>query len=514
MSKIKLFSKVIPIVLIISILFTGCDVPDISKFTETSAEMTRGIRQGIKDTGETLKTASQREDLFLPETTAKFKTYSGNYTKIMEPTVKTLDALDDYLDMLNALAQANRKSEENAKAAVGAVGNLITTASKLFIFPPSAAADAVALPDTVVRISTGLLTVGEQFRTAKSFKDRVNLSARILEGEYIGEGEELTKRCTQESKQEIQNASAALTNAIERINNNPRYSADWKAELIKREQKSSDLRVFRLGCGVIDLLKFTIQDLKAINTEILELTVANLNEHHDVTLKLKKRFETNNVRLRRGVNQSLIYTELIAEIRDDENEYDAKTVVTQQEKDILLEKKRSLHEILEQMFKMDTRLKSAILEEVEKCEADKKCRGMRDFINASKPPNQSRSDFNKNLNRILIQLGKNGFENGNQAIEAALERRQQATVGRYELYRIEEERLKPDYAAVAAEIKEIKNKQTRLNAALDESSETLDVWRQTHAKLRQTLNTKKPFSFARFVSKVKVLMALVEPKAS
>ena len=133
MLNIKFFSKAVTLILITSIFFTACDVPDISKFSEQSAEMTRGIRKGVKETGGVLTTASESIHLFETKTIDAFTQHSKNYDAAMEPTLETLDALDAYLDALNALAQANKKSAENLKAAVGAVSSLVTSASQLVL---------------------------------------------------------------------------------------------------------------------------------------------------------------------------------------------------------------------------------------------------------------------------------------------------------------------------------------------------------------------------------------------
>ena len=104
MSKIKLVHKIVPIFLIVSILFTACDVPDISEFTTQSAEMTRGIRQGVKNTGDVLKNASERDDLFGDKTRDRFKAEAEKYQRVMNPTLQALDSLDGYLEALNALS--------------------------------------------------------------------------------------------------------------------------------------------------------------------------------------------------------------------------------------------------------------------------------------------------------------------------------------------------------------------------------------------------------------------------
>lgn len=134
--------------MIVSILFTACDVPDISEFTTQSVEMTRGIRQGVKDTGDVLKTAAANDSLFEPETIRGFQKYSKSYNTVMQPTLKTLDALDSYVEALNALAQANKKSAENSEVLVGAIDDLVSSARNLVVAPPLAAFE---LPDMALK---------------------------------------------------------------------------------------------------------------------------------------------------------------------------------------------------------------------------------------------------------------------------------------------------------------------------------------------------------------------------
>src|SRR5438270_7616148 len=121
----KFSSKLIPVLFIVGIFCSACDVPDISEFTKQSAEMTRGIRKGVKDTEALIKDATERNDLYSDATRAKLKKDLKDYQNGIKPTVAALDALDGYLEALNALSQANKKSGENASAVVTSVGNLV-----------------------------------------------------------------------------------------------------------------------------------------------------------------------------------------------------------------------------------------------------------------------------------------------------------------------------------------------------------------------------------------------------
>ena len=164
--------KLIPLLLIAAIFCAACDIPDLSEFTKQSAEMTRGIRTGVKDTESVIKTAAERSDLYSDTTRTKLKKDLKTYQQAIKPTVDSLDALDSYLEALNALSQANKKSEENSKAAVNAVSNLVTAVSGL------------TFASSAVNVASGLVTLAERFRTARDFKKRVNLAAEIVEGSF------------------------------------------------------------------------------------------------------------------------------------------------------------------------------------------------------------------------------------------------------------------------------------------------------------------------------------------
>ncbi len=97
MSRLRRSSRLLALLIIVSVFFTACEVPDISRFTEQSSEMTRGIRKGVKDTEILLRTASERNDLYSAETIIKIKADLRDYRKAMKPTVAALDALDAYL---------------------------------------------------------------------------------------------------------------------------------------------------------------------------------------------------------------------------------------------------------------------------------------------------------------------------------------------------------------------------------------------------------------------------------
>lgn len=523
MSRNKLIYKIVPIFLIVSIFFTSCDVPDISEFSTQSAEMTRSIRQSVKDTGNVLKTASESGHLFEKETTDTFKKHSQNYNATMQPTLETLDSLDAYLDALNALAQANKKSAENSKAVVGAVGNLVTSASSLVLAPTA----SFEIPGTVINIATGLLAAAEQFRTARSFKRRVNLAADIVEGRYEEITEEVEvkgqkrkvvtfkKICTEEKRGVIENIGRQLTDAINQIKANNGLSSDEKKKRIENEIKSYDRNAFQHGCGVIDLLKFTMQDLKQINNLVSGLIQRNYRENNMDTVILYKSIDENNLRTQKQFALILKHKSLISQIKELDYRLNNETDATEQGK-LRTEIRRRVvkdKETLDAIFILDGRVKDLMLVEIAKCDdrtVNAPCANMHNFIDIYSN-DANRPTLNAVYNALLPNLNK--LYVGNTNIEAILEVRETFLSAQNRMYLAEKDRIRPDYEKTNSELSAMINKQKQLDNALNASIGALNTWMTTHANLRVAVNTKKTLSVANLTAKVKEIMAIIEPEA-
>jgi hypothetical protein len=522
MSKTKSLHKIVPFLLIISILLSACDVPDISKFTETSGEMTRGIRKGVKDTGGVLETAAASNQLFEKETIAAFKKHSQNYNSTMQPTLDTLNSLDAYLDALNALAQANEKSGENSKAVVESVENLVISASKLVLAPT----EAVNIPGNVVSIATGLLSAFEQFRTAKSFKSRVNNAAVIVEGRY----DEVTgkKICTEEKREALEILGKQLTASLKLIDDSNKPK-EVKALLKESAIKNFDKDAFKHGCGVIDLLKFTMQDLKKINKLVSELIQRNYRSNNMTTVVLYNRIDVNNSRIQNELSLILEHKNLVAQIKDFEFQYFVKKKEEEKARrknenveNIVIEKEKLRKEIVRRIkkdketidgvFMLDGQVKEALALEINNCDDGKsnvRCAGMMKFIEllSADPDNET------NLDLLYNTLPLSNFYTGNSYIESVLDRRKAALFLENRSYLDEKERIKPDYTKTNSELTEMIKKQTQLDGALNSSISALDTWRTTHANLRVTVNTKKTLSVASLVARVKEIWSNFESTA-
>ena len=486
MSKIKLSSKIIPFVLIISFLFTSCDVPDISKFTEQSAEMTRGIRKGVKGTEKLIQTASERSDLYDEETIEGLSLSLIKYKKSLAPTLATLDALDGYLEALNALAQANKKSEENSRAVVNSVTNLVTAVS------------GIQLAETAVNLATGLFTLAEQFRTAKDFQKRVNLAAIIVEGRHS----------------EITNAETGNVTIIKPCKKDELDRILKTPDITKPEKEK---RVARLGCGVIDLLKFNIEDLKVINDAVSDDLFVSLTQKNQVVLDYYSAINSNDTRVMSELENILRYRDLTATITE--------AAFFSDSSDTIKDLKITLKNTLDSIFITDLTLKTSITGKVNTCGAA--CGRLAELLalsvttegcnvrcggNAKCLARQTKCRAKRD--QIITSITPSQFDTGNSIVMTELEKRESELLTRNKANIADLQRITPNYSAVAAELKTIRENQNQLNEVLDSSMSALDTWAETHANLRTAVNSKQALNVAKLASKVREIWEIIDPKSS
>ena len=499
MLKLKKYSKIIPIILIVSILFTACDVPDISKFTETSAEMTRGIRTSVKETENVLKTLVEKKDLFNADSQGKLDSNLKNYRTAMKPTLKALDSLDSYLDALNALAEANKKSEENSKAVVTSVSNLVTAISGLQI------------AETGINIVTGLVTLGEQFRTAKDFKKRVNIAADIVEGRYqekitypIVDGKPREtkvqqKICTDDvsNKSKIEVISTEFAAGKKRIQDNPAYTANDKETLIKSLQDQAENEVYKLGCGVTDLLRFSLQDLKIINDVALAILRSNYLEKNSSIIGFQNGIVQNDSRIQIKLTRVLDYKNLISLFRD------TYTVIVPPAPEML-----TVRNTLDSIGIKDVQLKNSMKSFLTNCNTptnNSPCGEMEKFLTVTDSEAEIKTKIHDkiDLNHWNYTVGE---------IEKILDAKAGDLFSQNQKYLEDLERIGPNYISVVNELKAIKDKQEQMNKLIETNQDALDAWREAHMNLRLSLNTKKPLSIARLASKVKEIWSIINPE--
>jgi len=549
MSKLKNYSKIIPLILVVSIFFTSCDIPDISEFTAQSAEMTRGISKGVKDTETLIKTASEREDLYSQTTREKIKKELKKYQKAIKPTLDALDGLDGYLGALNALSQASKKSEEDSKAVVNSVSGLVT------------AVTGFTFASEVVNVASGILDLANQFRIERSFKKRVNLASEIVEGRYIEKTEDFTingevkqrkilvKTCDETANDQIVSLSMNVQNIVNPIlvpldkGQKETLNAlapaaqlaklkEWKRvndpELnilkpLKPEEKREKLHqwgrlsdaelalinanettINAFGCGVIDLLKFNIMDLKVINEAVSQSVYDNIQDKNETVFGLSSNINERRENIRNNLDSNSDVINLITRI----DEYVA--IGTAQ--NFVLSRKVTLKTDIDDAFIRDSMLRDALLKSLADCGDD--CGKMKevletpvgldcdgacvDAIKAKFRDEISPAQFNKSTAIIIKTLNVRNSE---------LDDEDKKLKARLDL-------LKPDFDAASADLKAIKDKKDQLDAVLTTSLSALDAWAEAHANLRVSLNTKQPLSVSKLISKVKEIWEIIHPQES
>jgi len=524
MSKIELFSKFVPVLLIVSILFAACDVPDISKFTEASAEMTSGIRQGVKETDTILLSASRRDDLFSAKDIGKVSELHTNYQKTLKPTVKVLESIDSYLEALNALALANKKSEENSRAAVNAVGELVSAVS------------GITFAETTINLAAGVITLLEKLRTEKAFKKRVELVDQIMNGGDANGN----KPCTQDPngiltkkiwgqvdiidpavkaarevfEHQLKYNIAIINRKIGKLKEDKNTSQveaeklkidekidkevkaresneeEFKAEisnlyakkiaiLTNAQKKKIEDEVGGSKCGVIDLLKYNIEDLRAIHNSVSKKLYNGTRSKNITVISYHNSILANDGRVQIELQHILDYKRL--NLRLNESVYLGDSVPK------IDEIKLTIKNTTDSIFILDSKLQFKICSTIVRCTAENKIR---------------ESEFLTNLSR----------DNGK--ITEELEKREVELIEENKRFTADLQRITPAYNQVMAELKQIKDKQKQMDALFESSGEALDTWAETHANLRVTLNTKKPLTVSRLVSKVKEIWSILKPETT
>jgi|GEM_PF-3600043 len=541
MLKMKRYSKLVPILLVLALFCSACSVPDISEFTKQSAEMTRGIRTGLNDTGNLIKTAAGRDDLFSPDTRAALKKDLKKYQEAVKPTVAALDALDEYLDALNALAQANAKSGDNAKAVVTSVGNLVNAVSGL------------TFASSVVNTAAGLLTLAEQFRTSRDFKQRVNLAALIVEGRF----DEHTATYTENGKTKQRTyfvkacgANAADIIAIEgakikaitdpifapltkaqtdtleplgyaerlvKLAEFHRVSDELQTELSKLQPNQRRERLVALGimtstektnieqseaviatqgCGVIDLIKFNLKDLKDINLNLSKNMADNVYRRNRTVLGFYDSLNANDRSTQRELETILNYKSYVTQIRESRS--------TGGDAADRLDNKIKLKELLDNLFIMDGTIHNDVLAELDRCGGA--CANMKAVVEF----NLCAACYDP-IVALINAVDESEFDRADGYIEPVLEERASKLDDQNSKYLDDLERITPSHTAVISEIKALNDRQDQLDATLTTSMSALDTWAKTHANLRVALNSKKPLTVSALASRVREIWSTINP---
>jgi hypothetical protein len=499
--------KLLSVLIITAILCAGCEIPDLTEFTQQSAEMTRGIRSGVKDTESVIKTASERKDLFSDVDRKRFSKDLNTYRAALKPTVETLDALDAYLDALNALSQANKKSAENSKAVVDSVTGLVTAVSGLTFGAPA-------------NIASGLLTLVEQFRTTRNFKKRVNLAAQIVEGGFnevtVNGDKVLVKACTGNAEAQITQKAgeiADLMNAVISGLSKEQQKEFEPLSLKEKRQKLIEAGRFNEGqlktisaaettinsfqCGVIDLLKFNVRDLIKINHDVSRLMVDNARQKYQTVFDYHEAILKTDEPIQHELQIMLSYKNVGASIRELE--------ATDGKATDIFDQKVFLKTHLNQLAVLDAQLPGDIDSALH--DDQNTCVNMQKFVKF-----KLCADCEKGLKKIVDDgLPKSEFDRCNGRIEKVMEERATTLYEQNKMYLDELNRIAPGYSLAVSDVEALSKKQKQLDQLLGASLSALDAWANSHANLRVAVNTNKPLSVGQLAAKVREIFSIINP---
>lgn len=529
MLKIKLYTKAVSFVLIVTILFVACDVPDISKFTETSAEMTRGISKGVQETGTILETTAN-SDFVSQEAKNIITEQSKDYDKKVKPTLKALNSLDSYLEALNALAQSNKKSGENAAAVVSSVGNLVT------------AVGGLQLPETAIKLGTVAVTLFNQIKTAKDFKKRVTLVELIVNGSSSDssipctvensaqisknlrlslesmDGRLRTRREAVEAplraKPDIETEAKKLAEEIKNLNkeisesDDPAEIRNLKSQKESKETRLKDLKkglesiqkiyddkiksldekereewLTKVGdhfCGIIDILKLNMEELDIVQKVALDLLYNNTKRKSNTLIGYHDSIITNDEAVQRKISFILRYKSRWETLQE--------LILKKKDPEQISDLRKNLAAILTDIYVADGTLKPAI----------------------AKALRQSDGECMKDAECDKTAQGTETRHNG--VIILYLEDREMNLMVENARLITELDRIKPQHEGVISELTKIKSKQKEMNALFKANIEALDTWGETHSNLRVSLNTKKPLTVSKLLSKTREIWDILKPE--
>jgi hypothetical protein len=519
MTKVRLSSKLIPVLLLVAIFCSACDVPDISEFTKQSAEMTRGIRKGVKDTENLIRAASERDDLYSDKDRIELEKQLKAYQKALKPTVAALDGLDTYLEALNALAQANKKSGENASGVVTAVSSLVTAVSGL------------TFASSAVNVATGLLTLAEQFRTTKDFRRRVTLAAEIVEGVHPKVDKDgrpikdenrqviFERACTGDAADQIVIEATSIRDIIDPIMAGLTAAEVKTLKPLTPEEKRTQLNrwgklsnadlvkitmaeyaIAKYGCGVVDFIKFNLRELKDINLNISQNMYTNAREKNRVVLGFYESIAANDRKIQNELERILNFKALVPVI----NQYvmngaDSRAVAT----------KITLKQTLDSIFSLDPEIETAVMRKIQDCPD---CGAMLTVLRT--PSGRAcNAACRTTLTTTLQLMSRPQFNKSVSLIEAILDGKAVSLFDQNRRYLADLERIKPSYDVVSAELNAMKEKQNQLDTLLDTSLTALDAWTESHANLRVAVNTKKPLTVSKLASKVREIWVIINPES-
>jgi len=256
----------------------------------------------------------------------------------------------------------------------------------------------------------------------------------------------------------------------------------------------------RYHCGVIDFIKFNVQDLRLINEAVAQNMYTNAREKNRVVLGFYESIVANDKNIQNELDAVLNFKALVPVInRYADNNADARATAT----------KITLKQTLDSLFNDDSEVATAVKEKIKAC-AVADCGQMAEILKAPSV-NSCNKQCREALTQNITQTSRSQWDKSISLIAPILDAKATTLFQQNEMYLTELGRIKPSYELVQGELNAMKNKQNQVDALLESSLSALDAWAETHANLRVAVNTKKPLTVAKLASKVKEIWAIVNP---
>ena len=451
-------TKRIALFLAITLFLSACgEIPDISKFAEASGAMTSVIRKGVTQTDELMGAAVAEPTLLKAQD--DLTASRANFRAAVKPTLITLDAIDGYLDALQAIAVAHKKSAEHSEALVSAVGNVVTAATGLVT-----GTAGLQLPRVALNIGEFVVEHYERLRLEKDFKKRVNLVAEIMEGEKDAEGEVVHE-------------------------------------------------------GVIDLLKYNLIALKDINRKVSSAMLTSIEKRDKVITQYHDQIKKNDHRVQLVLAGILEYKNIITDATGFSaqtnqeldlnlailrNEYDSKLAAApnQVERDrLVIERNKKIEDLRKQA---EEKIESRKKREKSQLNSQFAFLTMED---AGLAPLKAKVDQAGDA-----CLGSDQELCRRAIIIEGLEQREASLLVQTNALTADLQRINPAYIEAIGYANKVNERREALDALLDKSLSALDAWADTHAKLRMTLNTRQPLITTRLISVVREMLDIIKPE--
>jgi hypothetical protein len=257
----------------------------------------------------------------------------------------------------------------------------------------------------------------------------------------------------------------------------------------------SEQAIAALGCGVIDLIKFNVKELKDINANISQNTFDRVKRRNKTTLRFFDSLNANDRSTQLELETILNYKSRVSQIRQ--------SVALNEDAEERVDNKIRLKELMNDLFIFDSTIRKDVIAEFDKCGDG--CKNMKDLW-ITKCNDCSEEAIIKKVKAI----DDTEFDNVDGFIQPILEDRAAKLYEQNTRFLDDLKRITPAHSAVVSELKAITDKQDQLDAVLTASIAALDTWAKTHANLRVAVNSKKPLTVSALASRVREIWSLFD----